>query len=379
MKCAKCGVELVENAVYCHMCGKKQVQGQRKALKRANGTGTVYKLNGRRRKPWVACKSGVIVGYYETRTGALEAINKLTGKDINEKFNMTFEEVYKEWIAEHSQSIDRSSIRSYELSYKSFSALHNKKFRDLRTQDFQAVVDQNSHKSHSTVAKLKNLVTQMSKWAMREEVSTTNFAAFVRLPEKVKKEKEVFTDKDIEKLKKDNSETAKIILMLIYTGMRIGELFSLPLKNCHATYVVGGEKTAAGKNRTIPIMKEAREYFKYFAEHATGELLLSGYVGDKTVDNFRKRYYYPLLEKLKIPKKTPHATRHTYISVAVRAGMKPEYLQKVVGHSDYSTTANEYNHVDQKTLIKAVEQISVANKSLTNKKNQKKKKTPETA
>lgn len=70
-------------------------------------------------------------------------------------------------------------------------------------------------------------VTQMSTWAMREEIITTNFAKFVQLPENTKKEKETFTDAEISKLEADGSDTAKIILMLIYTGMRIGELFSL--------------------------------------------------------------------------------------------------------------------------------------------------------
>lgn len=35
---------------------------------------------------------------------------------------------------------------------------------------------------------------------------------------------------------------AKLTLMLIYTGMRIGEMFSLPLSGYHESYVIGGEK-----------------------------------------------------------------------------------------------------------------------------------------
>lgn len=32
-----------------------------KAMRRANGTGTVYKLSGRRRRPWVAAKQKIII------------------------------------------------------------------------------------------------------------------------------------------------------------------------------------------------------------------------------------------------------------------------------------------------------------------------------
>lgn len=62
MDCIKCKSPLPEGALYCPMCGKKQVQERRKALKRANGTGTVYKLQGRRKRPWVAAKNKVVIG-----------------------------------------------------------------------------------------------------------------------------------------------------------------------------------------------------------------------------------------------------------------------------------------------------------------------------
>lgn len=356
MKCKKCNAELPEGALYCPMCGKKQTSApQRKTLKRANGTGTVYKLSGRRKRPWAAAKNRTIIGYYETKTAALEALNRLAGRDITERYNMTFTDVFEAWKAEHYKGLTNSGRTSYNIAFQVFSPLHDRKFRTLKTADFQAVIDQHMGKTHSTVSKYKQLITQMSKWAMREEIITTNLATFVRIPENVKKEKEVFTDQEIERLEADNSEAAKIVLMLIGTGMRIGELFSLPLADYHETYVVGGEKTEAGKNRIIPIRPEAREHFAYFAHHATGPLLLSGYVGDKIAPNFRKRNYYPLLERLEIKKKTPHATRHTYASRAVKDGMKPEILQKILGHSDYSTTANIYTHLDIETLVEAVE------------------------
>lgn len=355
MKCRKCHAEIPSESKFCLYCGAKQEPEKRKALKRANGTGTVYKLQGRRRRPWAAAKGKVVLGYYETKTAALEALNRLTGRSLNERYNMTFADVFEAWKLEHYKELTKSGQTQYDISFQVFAPLHGKKFRDLRTADFQAAIDPHMKKTHSTVSKYKQLITQMSKWAIREELITTNFAAFVRLPENIKKEKEVFTDADIAKLEANGSETAKIILMLIYTGMRIGELFGLPLVDYHETYVVGGEKTEAGRNRIIPIRPEGRGYFKYFAAQADGPLLLSGYTGDKVAANFRRRNYYPLLDKLGIERKTPHATRHTYASRARKDGMPPEVLQKILGHADYSTTANIYVHTDIDELVRAVE------------------------
>lgn len=270
MNCVKCKAALPEGAIYCPMCGKKQVPEKRKALKRANGTGTVYKLQGRRKRPWVAAKNKVVIGYYERKTDALETLERLSGKDLTERYNMTFSEVFEAWKVEHYKEIGPKGVESYDRAFAVFSPIHEKKFRDLRTADFQSVLDAHMKKSHSTVSKYKQLLTQMSQWAIREEICTTNFAKFVRLPENTRKEKEIFSDADIAKLERDGSETAKIILMLIYTGMRIGELFYLPLQDYYENYVIGGEKTEAGRNRIIPIRPEGRPYFEYFAAQADG-------------------------------------------------------------------------------------------------------------
>lgn len=366
-QCVKCKKEIPDGSPFCCWCGRRQQDTQKKALKRANGTGTVYKLQGRRKRPWVAAKSGVIVGYYDKKTSALEALARLQGRSLDEIYNWTFKEVYEAWKDEHFRDIGEKGTESYERAYNIFEPLHERKFRELRTADYQAVIDQYSAKSYSTLSKFKQLVTQMSQWGIRQELITTNFASFIKLPENVKKEKEIFSADEIKKIEKDGSQEARLVLMMIYTGMRIGELFGLRTENVHETYVIGGEKTKAGRNRIIPIRSEGRKYFAEFKERAKGELLISGYDGQKVAANFRNRDYYPLLERLGIPKKTPHAARHTFASWAVANNIKPELLQKMLGHADYSTTANIYEHFDIDQLVEAID-APVANTLLTNQK-----------
>lgn len=373
MECIKCKKDIPDGSVFCCWCGKQQQTPQRKALKRANGTGTVYKLQGRRTRPWVAAKGKTIIGYYDKKTAALDALARLQGRSIDEIYNWTFKQVYEAWKDEHFRDIGAKGIESYERAYDVFEPLHDRKFRELRTADYQIVIDKYSDKSHSLLSKFKQLATQMSQWGIRQELITTNFASFIKLPENVKKEKEIFSEEDIQKLEADGSQAAKLTLMMVYTGMRIGELFGLRTENVHETYVIGGEKTEAGRNRIIPIRSEGRKYFAEFKERAKGELLISGYAGQKVIANFRKRDYYPLLERLGISKKTPHAARHTFASWAVANNIKPELLQKMLGHADYSTTANIYEHFDIDQLVNAID-APVANTLLTNQKSVEKKK-----
>lgn len=367
MNCIKCLAALPDGATYCPTCGKKQVQEPRRALKRANGTGTTYKLSGRRKRPWVAAKGNVVIGYYQTKKEAMDTLSRLAGRDLTDRYNMTFSAVYDEWRAEHFRDIGESGKVDYRIAYKHFAPLHGKMFRSLRTKDYQPLMDLLVEKGrkYNTVSKYKQLLTQMSTWAVREELITTNYASFVRLPEHVKTEKEVFSVGDIHKLELAPDDAAKIVLMLLSTGMRIGELFQLPLSDYHGSYVIGGEKTSAGRNRIIPIRPEGRGYFKYFAEASDGKpLLLDGYEGNRDVANFRKRDFYPLLERLGVDRKTPHATRHTYASRAVREGMPRETLQKILGHANYTTTADVYVHADVDSLVSAVEPVT--NTLLTN-------------
>ena len=373
MECIKCKKEIPAGSVFCCWCGKKQEAAPKKALKRANGTGTVYKLQGRRTRPWVAAKGKTIIGYFEKKTAALEALARLQGRSIDEIYNWPFKQVYAAWKDEHFRDIGVKGTESYERAYDVFEPLHDRKFRELRTADYQAIMDKYRDKSHSLLSKFKQLATQMSQWGIRQELITTNFATFIKLPENVKKEKEIFSAEDIKKLEADSSQEARLVLMLIYTGMRIGELFRLRTENVYETYVIGGEKTEAGRNRIIPIRSEGRKYFAEFKARAKGDLLISGYSGQKVIANFRNRDYYPLLERLGISKKTPHATRHTFASWAVANNIKPELLQKMLGHADYSTTANIYEHFDIDQLVNAID-APITNALLTNQKSGKKEK-----
>ena len=367
MECIKCKKDIPDGSVFCCWCGKQQQAPQRKALKRANGTGTVYKLQGRRTRPWVAAKGKTIIGYFDKKTSALEALARLHGRSIDEIYNWTFKEVYEAWKDEHFREIGERGIESYKWAFDILKPLHNRKFRELRTDDYQEVIDKYRDKSYSTLSKFKQLATQMSQWGIRQELITTNFASFIKLPENVKKEKDIFSAEEIEALEKDGSQEAKVVLMMVYTGMRIGELFNLRVENVHETYVIGGEKTKAGRNRIIPIRSEGRVFFAEFKQRATNEFLISGYSGQKVAANFRKRDYYPLLDRLGISKKTPHTARHTFASWAVANNIKPELLQKMLGHADYSTTANIYEHFDIDQLIDAID-TPVTNALLTNQK-----------
>ena len=53
------------------------------------------------------------------------------------------------------------------------------------------------------------------------------------------------------------------------------------------------------------------------------------------------------------PRLTPHYFRHNYVTMLYESGVDPLIAMKIVGHTDYQTTANIYTHVRDEMLKKA--------------------------
>ena len=59
-----------------------------------------------------------------------------------------------------------------------------------------------------------------------------------------------------------------------------------------------------------------------------------------------------ILKQIK-PRLTPHYFRHNYVTLLYESGVDPLIAMKIVGHTDYQTTANIYTHVRDEMLKKA--------------------------
>lgn len=198
--CTKCKTTLPDSATFCPTCGKKQSADRRKDRKRANGTGNISRLSGNRSKPWIARKNGVSIGTYTTRGEAQKALERLTDVTVNDKFNMTFTEVYERWHAEHRREISDSMDKNYKLAYKQCSQLHHMQMRKILRSDYQACIIalEMQGKSKSTCNKLRVLPGQLGRWAMEEGITLTNPAEDLSTVAKQKSERRAFTEAEID-------------------------------------------------------------------------------------------------------------------------------------------------------------------------------------
>lgn len=361
-ECIKCKAELPDGAIYCFLCGKKQAPEKRKHRKRANGSGTIYKMAGNRAKPWAAKRNNIFLGCFKTYTEAQKVLERTTDADITDKYNLTFAQIYELWKPVHAREVTASQMGNYASAYKHCTELHDIKFRSLRKSDFQSVILklEAAGKSKSSCEKVLQLFGQLSKWAVDECIINQNYAQNVRTTAQQKSTRQPFTNADIKAMQQSSNPAADIALILIATGARPNELFSVPLMNCYEEYFIGGSKTEAGRNRVIPVSPVGITAYQKLRQKAIDnrcQYLIDAYSGNRTTSNYTKRDFKSLMTEIGRQGMTTYNCRHTFVTLAVTAGIPQAQLMQIVGHVDASTT-DRYTHMDAQSLVAAVSKVT---------------------
>lgn len=372
MLCPRCRAALPDGANFCPQCGKRVssfVPSPQKHRRRAKGTGSVYKLQGRRSKPWAACVNGRLIGTCRTSGEAVALLEQYNASRAPESLRrITFAEVYDQWSAQHYKTIGESAQKSYSLAYASASQLYDKALADLGTADYQRVIDGmvSDGLSRSTCEKVRLLFGQLCQWGMTRDIIDKNYAQFLELPAPSPKKTRVLSDVEIARIwtmedDKRLGDTARITLIMIYTGMRINELLLMRRENVHLDqrYMIGGEKTAAGRDRPIPIDKCIVPLIQHFLDGNTSEWLIPSASGIPRDHHVVRRSFSSLMKKLDIEGVTPHTCRHTAASRWAAQGMPIQSVKEILGHSSIQTTSDIYTHADPLALVRALDARSV--------------------
>ncbi len=59
--------------------------------------------------------------------------------------------------------------------------------------------------------------------------------------------------------------------------------------------------------------------------------------------NVTRRVWYPLLETLKLKRRTPYQTRHTAATIWLASGESPEWIAKQLGHANTTMLFKVYS------------------------------------
>lgn len=337
-----------------------------------NGYGSVIKLSGKRRNPYrVRITEGWSddgkqlfrnLGYYRTKPEALAALAEFHKNPYTiEASTITFAEVFEKWSKEKFRpNTTKSTINGYTAAYKLSEALHDLKFIDIRKSHMQSVID-NCERGHGTLKKIKVLYNQLYKYALETDIVTKDYSKFVELGENESESKrKPFTQEEINLLFEnvDRLEFIDTVLIMIYTGLRIGELLLIENSNVDIENrtMKGGLKTEAGKNRIIPVNKKILPFIA--KRKAEGhKYLIVNYKNEKmSYWNYTDEKWRVVMEQLQMDH-LPHDCRHTFATLMDNAGANKVAIKRIMGHASKDITDKVYTHKDIEELLKAIDLI----------------------
>lgn len=340
-----------------------------KQFRHENGFGSVVKLSGNRRKPYaVRITSGwkdgkqlrKYLGYYKSEAEALLALAEYhkSGYDVDLS-KATLGDVYDRWIKRIEAKSSKNVLNSHNMARMRFEKMANVPITKIKTDQLQDWMDNIDDLSAGSKKRLKSTMIQIWKYAISNDIVTNNYAENIEITEKVEKTGKVFTASEIQSLWDDvDNPTAQWILILMYTGMRIGELLELTADKIYLDkqYMIGGFKSEAGTDRVIPLhdailplVTKQLGKAKHLLRDEKGRKLSYA----KALNQFKMYMLEHKWEHL------PHDTRKTAVSMMHSAGIPIETVRVIVGHSGKGVTEKVYLYKTPYELVEAVNKVKV--------------------
>ncbi|MBD5169357.1 MAG: tyrosine-type recombinase/integrase [Oscillibacter sp.] len=351
-------------------------------MKRANGTGSVVKLSGNRRRPYAVKVSGrnsyghviqKIISYHERSVDAQKALEEYTkaqaaGKaPAVDKLDMTVGDVFEGWKAREYRKLKPASITSHNAAWnRRISRYADRKMRSMTLDEWQSILDEDEDegRSQSLINNDAILIKALYSYSMERDIVGKDYSAYLDIPSvSAKHPRDALNDFQVAQLAKlaaDGVPWADTALMLCYTGFRISEFLSLTRFSYHPEeggYLQGGTKTDAGKNRIVPVHPKIRPLLNAWLAKG-GDTIICDEDGHAISPEQYREYFKELMERIGAPEATPHWCRHTFATRLHSASADPLTVKWLLGHSTKADITAHYTHETINTLKVAIKLLA---------------------
>lgn len=338
-------------------------------MRNPNGYGTIKRLSGNRRRPFVFAvsqggKQKAIAYFDDFITAKIYQVdyNKSHFTDRLSDDDITFSELYHRWlparIARYNPS--DSAITGYKVAYQHCRDIQTMPVKKIRYQHLQGVIDdmKKSGLSYSSCKKVRSLVSLLYKYARMMEYTDKSYSGLLNIGKnKAIRPHKPFSRRQINRLW-EIPEDADTILILIYTGMRVSEMLGLRKAdiNKKQKYLhVRKSKTAAGL-RIIPIHDHIWPLIEKHMESSNTYL-----IEDKNGNPYTYARYCALWEsvmkRIHAEGHTTHDCRHTCATMLDNAEANENAKRRILGHATGDITDKVYTHKNLRQLRKAIQKL----------------------
>ena len=339
-------------------------------MRNENGFGSIVcldKTGKKRRKPWaVRITTGwkgnkqerKYLGYYRTQADALIALAEYHKNGVKlDVSKLTLREVYDQWIERKEKTVSKALVAQYKSPIKYLGNLLDMPIKDVKKVHLQTWLDGITLKPRTKIS-FRGTLNQIFEYAVSYDIIQKNYAKDLEIGEKPEKTGSIFTTEEIETLweLRDDS-TARYMLILIYTGMRIGEMIDLDVDSIFLDkgYMIGGSKTEAGKNRIIPLHDKIIPLVK---QNLSAKNLVDNGKGSKLTYRAFDMRFKKLMETTGMNHRI-HDTRKTAVSIMHSSGLPMETVRLIVGHSGKGVTESVYLYKEVHEIVEAINMIEI--------------------
>ena len=306
--------------------------------------------------------------------------------------DMLFADYLLEWLEIAKGRLAVATYSSYAAMIKKpvgpYFRQRNLTLRELETRHLQMFYSEMLRKvKPNTVIHYHAIIHSALKYAVKTDMLVQNVADKVDRPKKNSFQPVFLSAEEMQKMFEAlrGTKLELPVLVAAFYGFRRGEVLGLKwdaidfergtisVIRTVTTITLDGKQTEIEQQsaktrsslRTLPLIGSFREYFLQVKEaqelneqicgncynHEYDGFVLVDELGERMRANYLTSAFPKFLESHGLRRMRFHDLRHSCASLLLANGVPLKHIQEWLGHSDFTTTANIYAHLDYKSKI----------------------------
>lgn len=346
--------------------------------------------NGKRNRPWIP--TGLPEKGNKRKAEAMlsKVRNSYEPPKVTEeglRSDMLFADYLEQWLEVAKTRIAVATYSSYSGMVRSTIAPYFRKIRvklcDLEARHIQTFYNEKLKVvKPNTVIHYHAVIHSALKYAVKTDMLSKNVADKVDRPKKNSFQPVFLSAEEMETLFRElkGSKLELPVMVAAFYGFRRGEVLGLKwdaidfehgtisVTHTVTTVELDGKRTELAQDsaktksslRTLPLVGAFKDYFmqvkqaQEYNKAICGDCYnydYDGYVfvdemGNRMKPNYLTTEFPDFCEKHGLRRMRFHDLRHSCASLLLANGVPLKQIQEWLGHSDFSTTANIYAHLD---------------------------------
>ena len=306
--------------------------------------------------------------------------------------DMLFADYLLEWLEIAKGRLAVATYSSYAAMIKKpvgpYFRQRNLTLRELEARHLQMFYSEMLRKvKPNTVIHYHAIIHSALKYAVKTDMLVQNVADKVDRPKKNSFQPVFLSAEEMQKMFKAlrGTKLELPVLVAAFYGFRRGEVLGLKwdaidfergtisVIRTVTTITLDGKQTEIEQQsaktksslRTLPLIGSFREYFLQVKEaqelnkqvcgncynHEYDGFVFVDELGERMRANYLTSAFPKFLEDHGLRRMRFHDLRHSCASLLLANGVRLKHIQEWLGHSDFTTTANIYAHLDYKSKI----------------------------